>query len=49
MNILICEDEKTLAKVLQEKFEKEKYTVSVALSGDDILPLIKKSKLRCKQ
>jgi len=43
MNILICEDEKTLAKVLQEKFEKEKYTVNVASSGDDVLPLIKKT------
>lgn len=44
MKILIAEDEEILLDVLQEKFEDENFNVSVATSGDDVLPLAKKFK-----
>lgn len=44
MIILICEDEKTLSKVLKEKFERAKYEVFTALSGEEVFPMVKKIK-----
>ena len=44
MKILIVEDEEVLAKVLQEKFEEEKFEVAVAKDGEAVLPLVKKFK-----
>jgi len=41
MKILIVEDEEILRKVLQEKFEKENFTVKVALDGATVMPLVK--------
>ena len=44
MKILIAEDEEILLNVLQEKFEDENFKVSVARSGEEVLPLVKKIK-----
>lgn len=44
MIILICEDEKTLSKVLKEKFSKAKFDVVTVLSGDEVLDAAKKNK-----
>lgn len=44
MKILICEDETTLAKVLQEKFEREEFSVVAVTSGDVIFRVAKKEK-----
>lgn len=44
MKILIVEDEDVLVRVLQEKFEEEKFQVAVALDGETALPLAKKFK-----
>ncbi len=44
MKILIVEDEDVLRKVLQGKFEEEKFQVSVATDGESVLPLVKKIK-----
>jgi len=44
MIILICEDEKTLSKVLKEKFERAKFEVFTALSVEEVLPLAKRVK-----
>jgi len=41
MKILIVEDEEILRKVLQEKFEKEKFTVKTAVDGVSVMPLVK--------
>jgi len=41
MKILIAEDEESLVKVLQEKFEKEHFTVQTVSSGDMVLPNVK--------
>lgn len=41
MKILIVEDEEILAKVLREKFEKEKFTVKLAMDGEVVLPAAK--------
>lgn len=38
MKILIAEDEEVLKRVLQEKFEKEKFTVAVVDEGNRVLP-----------
>jgi len=42
MKILICEDETTLAKVLQEKFEREEFSAITVSNGDEIIPSAKK-------
>lgn len=42
MKILIVEDEEILLKVLQEKFEKEKFAVSVAMDGEVVLPIVRR-------
>ena len=42
MKILIVEDEKVLADVLEEKFINEKYEVMVAQDGGEAVPLAKK-------
>jgi CheY-like chemotaxis protein len=44
MKILICEDEKTLSKVLMEKFERAKYDVFAVMNGDEVLSEVKKVK-----
>lgn len=44
MKILIVEDEDILARVLQEKFEEEKFEVSVAGDGEIAMPMAKKFK-----
>lgn len=44
MKILIVEDEDILSKVLQEKFEDEKFEVAVALDGEEALSVVKKIK-----
>lgn len=44
MKILICEDEITLAKVLQEKFERGKFSVFTVTNGDEILSQVKSLK-----
>ncbi len=44
MKILICEDEITLAKVLQEKFEREEFSVVIVASGDEIVSAAQKEK-----
>jgi CheY-like chemotaxis protein len=44
MKILICEDEKTLSKVLSEKFERAKFEVFTIMNGDEILAGVKKIK-----
>jgi DNA-binding response OmpR family regulator len=44
MKILIVEDEDVLAKVLQEKFEEENFKVSIAVDGEEVLPMVKKFK-----
>ncbi len=41
MKILIVEDEEVLVKVLQEKFEKENFTVKIAQDGAAVMPLVK--------
>ncbi len=41
MKILIAEDEEILKRVLQEKFEKEKFTVVVVDDGDKVLLAVK--------
>ena len=43
MNIVIVEDERILANVLEEKFTREGFAVKVAYSGEEALPLIKKN------
>ncbi|MCL5733947.1 MAG: response regulator [Patescibacteria group bacterium] len=42
MKILIVEDEEILSKVLEEKFKKENFNVSVAVDGEGVMPLAKK-------
>src|SRR3989344_4175343 len=42
MKILIAEDDDILFKVLQEKFEDEKFKVAIAKYGDEVVPLAKK-------
>jgi len=37
MKLLIVEDEETLVKVLQEKFEREGFEVKVALDGEEAI------------
>lgn len=44
MKILIVEDEEVLIKVLKEKLEKEKFTVELAIDGETVLPIAKKTK-----
>ena len=44
MNILIVEDEEILANVLHEKFEEEKFKVTLARDGSLVMPLAKKFK-----
>ncbi|MEI6478790.1 MAG: response regulator [bacterium] len=44
MKILIVEDEEILIKVLQEKFEAQKFKVSTAQEGNLVLPLARKFK-----
>ena len=44
MKILIVEDEEILRKVLQEKFEKENFTVRIAEDGAAVMPLAKSFK-----
>jgi len=44
MKILIVEDEEVLVKVLEEKFEAEKFQVTIARDGYDVVPLAKKFK-----
>lgn len=44
MKILIVEDEDVLARVLQEKFEGEKFKVTLAKDGSGVLPMVKKNK-----
>lgn len=41
MKILIAEDEEILKKVLQEKFEKEKFTVALVDDGSEVLFAVK--------
>ncbi|MBI5728812.1 MAG: response regulator [Candidatus Magasanikbacteria bacterium] len=41
MKVLIAEDEEILYKVLQEKFEKEKFETKLATDGSMVLPLAK--------
>ncbi len=41
MKILIVEDEDILAKVLEEKFEKAKFSAKIAVDGESALGLIK--------
>jgi len=42
MKILIAEDEESLVKVFREKFEREKFSVDIAVTGDAVVPLAKK-------
>src|SRR3989304_836555 len=42
MKLLIIEDETDLAKVLQEKFEKEDFTVKIAFDGEASMEAIRK-------
>lgn len=42
MKILIAEDDDILFKVLQEKFEDEKFKVAIARDGSEVVPLAKK-------
>ena len=42
MKILIAEDEETLVKVFQEKFEREHFSVEVITKGDAVLSAVKK-------
>lgn len=44
MKILIVEDEDVLAKVLQEKFEKEGVKIEVARDGEVVFEVAKKSR-----
>lgn len=44
MRILIVEDEITLARVLQEKFEKEGFQVQVIKDGESVMGALKKDK-----
>lgn len=44
MKILIAEDEEILLDVLKEKFEDENFSVSVAISGEEVIPMTKKIK-----
>lgn len=44
MKLLIVEDEKALADVLEEKFKKEKYKVFVAYDGEAATASVKKNK-----
>ena len=44
MKLLIAEDEEILAKVLREKFEKEKFTVVIVADGDAVIREVKSSK-----
>ena len=44
MKILIVEDEEVLVKVLQEKFEKENFTVKLVTDGELVLKLVKSFK-----
>lgn len=44
MKILIVEDEEILSKVLQEKLEKERFTVDLAVDGESVIPRAKSFK-----
>lgn len=43
MKILIVEDEEILSKVLEEKFKRSGFDVSIATNGADAFPMAKKS------
>ena len=43
MKILIVEDKKILSKVLEEKFKKENFNVSIAMDGEEVMSLAKKN------
>ena len=44
MKILLVEDEEILIKVLEEKLEKEKFTVQTATDGESAVPMAKSFK-----
>ena len=44
MKILIVEDEDVLLKVLQEKFEKEKFSVSTAIDGEAVVEMVRRNR-----
>jgi len=44
MKILLVEDDDILYRVLQEKFEDEKFKVAVAKNGAEVIPMAKSFK-----
>lgn len=44
MKIFIVEDEDVLLKVLQEKFEKEKFSVSTAINGEGVVEMVRRDR-----
>ena len=44
MKILIVEDEEVLSKVLREKFENEGFETEIAIDGEMVMDMVKKTK-----